>query len=43
MGGLPIFFFPCLRSLESKASPRGGGGGGGGHTYKKDGDARCLA
>ena len=26
MGGLPIFFFPCLRSLESKASPPGGGG-----------------
>ena len=43
MGGLPIFFFPCLRSLESKALPRGGGGGGGGLPYKTDGDARRLA
>ena len=41
MGGLPIFFFPCLRSLESKASPRGAGGGE--LPYETDGDTRRLA
>ena len=40
MGGLPIFFFPCLRSLESKASPPGGGGE---LPYETDGDPRRLA
>ena len=38
MGGLPIFFFPCLRSLESKASPPGGE-----LPYETDGDTRRLA